>query len=97
MTKADIGRIVELMMTDLNRRLVDKEVSIKLTPEAEEWIVEEAFDPVYGARPLRRYLQKTVETLAAKLILGGKVEAGDEIVIARDGDALNAYSQKVGE
>ena len=70
LVKADIGRIIELMMADLNKRLADREISIKLTEEAEEWIVEEAFDPVYGARPLRRYLQKTVETLAAKLILG---------------------------
>lgn len=95
LTKTDIGRIVELMMADLNKRLVDKEVWIKLTSEAEEWIVEEAFDPIYGARPLRRYLQKTVETLAAKLILSGKVEAGDEIVIAKDGENLTAYSQKI--
>lgn len=97
LTKADIGRIIELMMTDLNRRLVEKEIVVRLTQEAEEWIVEEAFDPVYGARPLRRYLQKTVETLAAKLILGGKVEAGDEIVIAKDKEGLSAYSQRIGE
>ena len=95
--KADIGRIVELMMVDLNKRLIDREVSIRLTKEAEEWIVEEAFDPVYGARPLRRYLQKTVETLAAKLLLSGKVEAGDEIVISKDGEKLTAFSQKLGE
>lgn len=95
--KTDIGRIVELMMVDLNKRLIDREVSIRLTKEAEEWIVEEAFDPVYGARPLRRYLQKTVETLAAKLLLSGKVEAGDEIVISKDGEKLTAFSQKLGE
>lgn len=95
--KADIGLIVELMMVDLNKRLIDREVSIRLTKEAEEWIVEEAFDPVYGARPLRRYLQKTVETLAAKLLLSGKVEAGDEIVISKDGEKLTAFSQKLGE
>lgn len=97
LVKADIGRIVELMMADLNKRLVDREVSIAITAEAEEMIVEEAFDPVYGARPLKRYLQKTVETLAAKLILGGKVEAGDQIVIAKDGGRLTAFSQKMGE
>lgn len=97
LTKADIGRIIELMMADLNKRLADREITIKLTQEAEEWIVEEAFDPVYGARPLRRYLQKTVETLAAKLILGGKVEGGDEIVIAKDGEKLTAFAQKIGE
>ena len=85
------------MMVDLNKRLIDREVSIRLTKEAEEWIVEEAFDPVYGARPLRRYLQKTVETLAAKLLLSGKVEAGDEIVISKDGEKLTAFSQKLGE
>ncbi len=97
LTKADIGRIIELMMADLNKRLADREITIKLTQEAEEWIVEEAFDPVYGARPLRRYLQKTVETLAAKLILGGKVEGGDEIVIAKDGEKLTVFAQKIGE
>lgn len=97
LAKTDIGRIIELMMADLNKRLVEKEVSIRLTKEAEEWIVEEAFDPVYGARPLRRYLQKTVETLAAKLILGGKVGAGDEIVIEKDKNGLHAYSQRIGE
>ena len=97
LAKTDIGRIIELMMADLNKRLAEREVSIRLTKEAEEWIVEEAFDPVYGARPLRRYLQKTVETLAAKLILGGKVGAGDEIVIEKDKNGLHAYSQRIGE
>jgi len=93
LTKENISGIIALMMADLNKRLVDKEISVRLTKEAEDFIVDQAFDPVYGARPLRRYLQKTVETLAAKLILGGNVEIGDEIVIAKDGEKLTAYSQ----
>ena len=68
-------------MADLNRRLADREVSVELTGEAEAYVVDHGYDPIYGARPLKRYLQKTVETLAAKLILSDAVGAGDTILI----------------
>ncbi|MBP3542785.1 MAG: type VI secretion system ATPase TssH, partial [Lachnospiraceae bacterium] len=85
LTKDNISSIIDLLMRELNERLAEKEVMIKLTTEAEDFIVDNAYDPVYGARPLKRYLQKTVETLSAKMILSGNVGAGDTIVI----DVLN--------
>ena len=81
LTKDNISSIIDLLMRELNERLAEKEVTIKLTTEAEDFIVDNAYDPVYGARPLKRYLQKTVETLSAKMILSGNVGAGDTIVI----------------
>ena len=84
LTKDNITGIIDLMVADLNTRLADREVTIKLTSAAKDYIVENGYDPMYGARPLRRYLQKTVETLSAKLILSGNVDAGDEIVIDVD-------------
>ncbi len=84
LTKDNITGIIDLMVADLNKRLADREVTIKLTSAAKDYIVENGYDPAYGARPLRRYLQKTVETLSAKLILSGNVDAGDEIVIDVD-------------
>ena len=86
LTKENIGGIIRLIVDDLNRRLADRELSIELTPEAERFIVDNAYDPVYGARPLKRYIQKYVETLSAKLILADRVEMGDTILITvRDG------------
>ena len=82
LTKADIGGIVHLIVQDLNERLSDRELSIEISPEAEAFIVENAYDPVYGARPLKRYIQKHVETLAAKLILADMVKPRDAIVIS---------------
>ena len=84
LTKDNITGIIDLIVADLNKRLADREVTIKLTSAAKDYIVENGYDPMYGARPLRRYLQKTVETLSAKLILSGNVDAGDEIVIDVD-------------
>lgn len=81
LTKENIGDIVTLMMRDLNRRLDDKEISVELTEAAKDFIIEEAYDPIYGARPLRRFLQKTVETLSAKLILSGQIGIGDTIMM----------------
>ena len=81
LTKDNIGHIIHLQMADLNRRLLDKQIHVALTPEAEAYVVDAGYDPVYGARPLKRYLQKTVETLAAKQILADKVRAGDTILI----------------
>ncbi|MFA9376332.1 MAG: ATP-dependent chaperone ClpB [Lachnotalea sp.] len=81
LTKKDISFIVNLLMDNLNERLEEKELTIELTQEAKDFIVEHGYDPVYGARPLKRYLQKHVETLAAKLILSDQVVAGNKIVI----------------
>ncbi len=81
LTKDNIGGIIHLIIDDLNRRLADRELSIELTPEAEQFVVENAYDPVYGARPLKRYIQKYVETLSAKLILSDSVNAKDTILI----------------
>lgn len=81
LTKENIGGIIRLLMEDLNARLVEREISVELSQEAKQFIVDHGYDPVYGARPLKRYLQKTVETLAAKLILAGEVGAGDTILI----------------
>ena len=95
LTKDNITGIIDLMVADLNKRLADREVTIKLTSAAKDYIVENGYDPAYGARPLRRYLQKTVETLSAKLILSGNVDAGDEIVIDVDrAEGLVARTEK---
>ena len=93
LTKDNIGGIVTLLMEELNKRLEDRELSVRLTKEAEESIIENGYDPVYGARPLRRYLQKTVETLCAKLILSGTVAPGDTIVIDNSENGLTAFTQ----
>ena len=86
LTKDNIGHIITLLMADLNKRLVDKEITVELTEEAKQFITDNGYDPVYGARPLKRYLQKHVETLAAKLILADGVRAGDTILIdVKDG------------
>lgn len=81
LTKDNIYAIIDLLTEDLNRRLADKELSIELTEEAKHCVVEGGYDPMYGARPLKRYLQKHVETLAAKLILSGEVESQDVILM----------------
>ncbi|MCI5827271.1 MAG: ATP-dependent chaperone ClpB [Lachnospiraceae bacterium] len=90
LTKADTTNIVRLLLTDLNSRLADRELTVELTPEAEDLVIEQAYDPVYGARPLKRYLQKTVETLSAKLILADEVSVGDTIEIYVKDHALAA-------
>ena len=90
LTKNNIGEIIHLLMEDLNSRLVDKEVRVELSKEAEAYVVDHGFDPVYGARPMKRYLQKTVETEVAKLILADRVRAGDTILIDVENGALTA-------
>jgi len=90
LTKNNIGGIIHLLMADLNKRLVEREISVELSPQAEQFIVDNGYDPVYGARPLKRYLQKTVETLAAKLILADQVGAGDTILIDVENGELKA-------
>ena len=78
-----------MIMADLNKRLADRELSVVLTPQAQQLIVENAYDPVYGARPLKRYVQKYVETLSAKLILSDIVGSGDTIQISvKDGQLI---------
>ena len=93
LTKNDIGGIIHLIIEDLNKRLADRELKIVLTPEAEHFIVENGYDPVYGARPLKRYIQKNVETLAARLILSDAVSGGDTILIDVSDDKLTALKQ----
>ncbi|MCR5216150.1 MAG: ATP-dependent chaperone ClpB [Lachnospiraceae bacterium] len=90
LTKDNIGRIVNLLLADVNRRVESQELSIELTEEAKDFIIDHGFDPTYGARPLKRYMQKSVETLAAKLILGGSLMPQDVIVIDKEGDGLVA-------
>ena len=86
LTKENIGAIVDLSLEELNRRLADQELKLELTPAAKDFVIEGGYDPVYGARPLKRYLQKNVETLAARMILGGQVGEGDTIVLdVKDG------------
>ncbi len=94
LTRDNIGGIIQLIIKDLNRRLADRELQIELTPEAERFIVENAYDPVYGARPLKRYIQKYVETLSAKLILADQVKAKDIIQIVLRADQLAAVCKE---
>ncbi len=95
LTKENIGGIVDLLIEDLNRRLADKELSLELTDSAKRFVVDHGYDPVYGARPLKRYLQKYVETLAARLILEDKVHVGGRIVVdtSEDEQQLIAYGE----
>ena len=97
LTKDNIGGIVELLLDDLNRRLKDQELSLALTKAAKDYIIEGGYDPVYGARPLKRYVQKYVETLTAKLILSGDIRANDRIVIDVENGELTAHTETVQE
>ena len=91
LTKGNIGNIINLLITDLNKRLSDREITVELTDAAKQYIVDNGYDPVYGARPLKRFLQKHVETLSAKLILADEVREGDTILIDVEGDHLTAH------
>lgn len=88
LTKDNIGHIVDLLLKDLNRRLADRELKLELTEGAKVYIIENGYDPVYGARPLKRYLQKYVETMAARYILAGQVHAGSVMLVDRGADGL---------
>ena len=90
LTKDNIGNIIDLLVTDLNKRLADKELTLKITDEAKNYIMDHGYDPIYGARPLKRYIQKNVDTLVAKLILAGNVGAQDVITIDVKDDQLIA-------
>ena len=94
LTKDNISKIVDILMKNLNKRVADKELKITLTDNAKQYITENGFDPVYGARPLKRYLQKNVETMSAKMILSGDIDAGDEIIIDYDGNSLVSKIKK---
>lgn len=90
LTKDNIGHIVTLLMDELNDRLKDRQIAVELSPAAEQYIVDHGYDPVYGARPLKRYLQKHVETMAARCILADEVDMGDVIYIDVSGEGLQA-------
>lgn len=90
LSREDIHSIIDILMKNLNNRLVNREISIELAPAAKDYIIEQGYDPVYGARPLKRFLQKHVETLAGRLILSDAVLPGDVIQIHYDGDKLTA-------
>ena len=94
LTKDNIGGIVDLIVANVNRRLVDRDLKISLTDDAKKFVADNGYDPVYGARPLKRYLQKNVETIAAKVILEGNVDMGDTICFYVDGDRLAAKVEK---
>lgn len=95
LTRDNIGNIITLLMADLNKRLTDRQIKVSLTDSATAFITENGYDPVYGARPLKRYLQKNVETLAAKLILADEVREGDTILIDTDNGALTARVERL--
>ncbi|SCZ80485.1 ATP-dependent chaperone ClpB [Pseudobutyrivibrio xylanivorans] len=90
LTKDNIGGIVDLILEELNNRLEDRQLKIELTPAAKKFVIDQGYDPVYGARPLRRFIQKNVETMAAKIILGGDIHEGSTITIDSDGTQLTA-------
>lgn len=90
LSRDNIGSIIELIVKDLNKRLADRDLKLEITPVAKQFIVENGYNPVYGARPLKRYMQKTVETLSAKLILSGDIISGDTIIIDMSDNALFA-------
>lgn len=94
LSKANIGSIVDLMVKDLNKRLAGQEITIKLTDEAKSAIIDQGYDPVYGARPLKRFIQKNVETLVARMILAGEVSTQSAIIIDYDGQKLTAGNEK---
>ena len=90
LTKDNIGHIVDLLMKDLNKRLADQELRVELSPAAKQFVIDGGYDPVYGARPLKRFVQKEVETSTAKLILSGQVSEGDTILLDVENEGLKA-------
>lgn len=88
LAKSEIGSIVDLMIKDLSRRLADKQIKVEIAEEAKAYIIDNGYDPVYGARPLKRFIQSKVETLIARAIIGDKLKEGDTVVIGSDGNDL---------
>jgi len=97
LSRNDIKGIIDLIVDDLNRRLAERRITIRLTDEAKYFVAEAAYDPAYGARPLKRYIQKNVETAGARLILADEVSEGDTIEIGTDGRSLQAAAVHNGE
>ena len=97
LTKDNIGHIVDLLLKGLNKRLADQELTVELSPAAKQFVIEGGYDPVYGARPLKRFVQKEVETSTAKLILGGQVSEGDTILLDVENGGLKAMIKPGGE
>jgi ATP-dependent Clp protease ATP-binding subunit ClpB len=97
LSRNDIKAIIDLIVDDLNRRLADRRIDIRLTDDAKQFVAEAAYDPAYGARPLKRYIQKNVETAGARLILADQVSEGDTIEIGTDGSRLTAAAVHNGE
>ena len=94
LTKCDIYNIIDLLVTNLNERLTDRSIHIRLTNEAKSLVVDKGYDPMYGARPLKRFIQRNVETRAAKLILEGDIGMGDTIVLDKgDNGEIIAYKE----
>ena len=90
LSKENISAIIDLLVADINRRLADRQLTVKLTDAAKKQVADDAYDPSYGARPLKRYIQKYVETMVARLILEDKVHEGSTIVIDSRGGQLEA-------
>ena len=86
--KQEITEIVDLLLAGLNKRLVDRKVSVSFTPAAKKWIGEKGYDPTYGARPLKRFLQKQVETQLARALVAGEVDEGAEVTFSSKDDEL---------
>ena len=95
LTKDNVTHIIDLMVAELNRRLGDKQLTVSLTERAKDHVIDSAYDPIYGARPLRRYLQHTVETLISRKIISGEVEPGDTLVVDCTGDELTVSAVQV--
>ena len=95
LTKDNVTHIINLMVAELNRRLGDKQLTVSLTERAKDHVIDSAYDPIYGARPLRRYLQHTVETLISRKIISGEVEPGDTLVVDCAGDELTVSAMQV--
>ena len=91
--KSEIGQIVDLMLESLKKRLEEQQISLDVTKPAKDYIIDNGYDPVYGARPLKRFIQHNVETLIAKKIIGNFFAAGDTAVVDYDGDGLTVYKR----
>ena len=88
LTKENISGIIDILINNLNKRIADRDLSISLTDSAKQFIADNGYDPVYGARPLKRYLQKNIETMVAKEILSDKLDAGDHIIVDFENNGL---------
>ncbi len=90
LTKDNITNIIDLIIKDLNKRLADKQISVELTDNAKNYIINKSYDPIYGARPLRRYIQKTVEIMVAKIIIKDEIDVDQTVVIDEVNGSLEA-------